>query len=599
MWTGLLLCLVAIQLTLLWRRFYYGNDDLLQFHVADRSGLSWELLSLNVFHHFAPYNRLGHLLVARTGMSPMLGLAFMTWNLVALLLCALWFMTELGLSQARRVTALVLIGLSVTVSESGIWFDSSMHILAALGVTLAICAAHVRGVRSGARRWHVAALVLFVLGQLIQERPVFALPLAVLADLLLLWRTVPWRERLRRLWAVRWPVASLGVAAVAIALLLERFVVDGDGTTPSWETTGRTVLLALTDYVLPSVVNLPGRGASSWAGQLAVLAVVIIVGFLVARLRRGNAGPLMFASGAFLLYYGFLKLSPLLLDSPDSIRGNAERLHYAVYVVVPLVIAVMHLQFPGLDGVRRVRWAAQIRLGLVACLAAYLAFAANAYLSRQWAETTAARAYLDAVRADAGEWSSPDLSLVPLWAPQAMATSWATAYARHDRLLPLVVRGFDPGDLGADPVILDDTGRVRPARLVDVPGRVTVDARGCMVPGVRGGQTLVRAEVARTRDPAFLVVRYRAREATEVQVVTDAGRERQEGYFRALLPAGQRTHILPVDDPDIRAVALGPVDPASICVESLQVVRVLAVDDAGRCRAVDRYGHLGGFARCP
>jgi hypothetical protein len=34
---------------LLWRRFYYGNDDLLQFSNAQENGLSWPYLSLNVF----------------------------------------------------------------------------------------------------------------------------------------------------------------------------------------------------------------------------------------------------------------------------------------------------------------------------------------------------------------------------------------------------------------------------------------------------------------------------------------------------------------------------------------------------------------------
>ena len=67
---ALVLVLALVQLALLWRRFYYGNDDLLQFEVADRAGLSWEMLSLNVFQHFGPYNRIGHLVVAQTGMSP-------------------------------------------------------------------------------------------------------------------------------------------------------------------------------------------------------------------------------------------------------------------------------------------------------------------------------------------------------------------------------------------------------------------------------------------------------------------------------------------------------------------------------------------------
>ncbi|TFV87778.1 hypothetical protein [Blastococcus sp. CT_GayMR16] len=598
-WTGLVLLLAAAQLALLWRRFYYGNDDLLQFEVAQRAGLSWEMLSLNVFQHVAPYNRLAHLLVSLTGMSPVAGLAFMTLNLVATLFCCLWFMTELGLSTRRRVLGLVLIGLSVSVSESGIWFDTSMHILSALAVTTAVCAAHVRGVRTGSRRWHVVAFVLFVGGQLFQERPIFALPLALLADVLLLWRTVPWAERLRRLWAIRWPIASLVLAAAAIAVWLQAFVVQPGGTTPSWEATGRTMLLALTDYVLPSVANLPRSSPSPWTVQLVILGGVLAVGLLLAVLRRGNAGPLLFATAAFLLYYGFLKLSPLLIDTPASIAGNAERLHYVVYVTVPLVIALVHLRVPSIRRRPAGPWPRWLGAVLVVGLAVHLAVAGNAYLGRQWAQTTEARAYLDAVRADADEWSSDDVTLIPLSAHPALGTSWAVGYVRHDKLLPLVVRGFTPQDLGPEPVIIDDTGAVRPARLVTVPGRVTLDRGGCGGSRAPAGEVLARADVARTREPAFLVVQYRAPQDVEVQVVTDPGRGDQEGYFRRDLPGGERTRVVPLVDPDVRGVALSTVGDGPLCVERARVVRVLAVDDDGRCREVDRLGHLGDRFRCP
>src|SRR5664279_1213621 len=41
--------------------FVFYMDDFLQFDVAARTGLSKELLTLDVFQHFAPINRLGHL----------------------------------------------------------------------------------------------------------------------------------------------------------------------------------------------------------------------------------------------------------------------------------------------------------------------------------------------------------------------------------------------------------------------------------------------------------------------------------------------------------------------------------------------------------
>ena len=595
MWAGLVLILAMIQVALLWRRFYYGNDDLLQFQVAQRAGLSWEMLTLNVFQHFAPYNRLGHLLVSLTGMSPVAGLAFMTLNLVALLFCCLWFMTELGLSSGRRVLALVLIGLSVSVSESGIWFDTSMHIMPALAVTIAVCAAHVRGVRTGSRRWHVVALVLFVGGQLFQERPIFALPLAVLADVLLLWRTVPWGERLRRLWAIRWPIVSLVLAAGAIAAWLQAFVVKEGGTTPSWETTGRTMLMALTDYVLPSLVNLPLSAPSSWASQLGIVLAAVVVGIFVALVRRRNAGPVLFAAAVFVLYYGFLKLSPLLIDTPASVVRNAERLHYAVYVTVPLVIALVSLEPPTRLGARG-RWPGRLAVLGALALAAYLAVAGNAYLARHWAGTTEARAYIDAVRANAQEWSSPDVSLVPLSAPPAMSTFWSRPLGRHDELLGLIVKDFELQDLGVRPVIIDGQGVVRPAALVPVPGQISIVSGAC---GARDtdGRTAFRAEahVAETRAPAYLVVSYRSAEPTTVDVVTDPDSARGVGFSQIDLPAGERTRVVPLDDPDVRdLVASG----SGLCVVDFDVVRAADVD-SGVCRYVDPYGRPGARVACP
>lgn len=593
-WVALVLCLAAAQLALVHRRFYYGNDDLLQFRVADEVGLSWELLSLNVFQHFGPYNRLAHLAVAGTGMSPAAGLAFMVVNLVAMLAGCLWFMTELGLPTRRRVVGLVLIGLSVTVSESAIWFDTSMHILPAIAVTAAICAAHVRAVRTGRARWHVVTLVLFLAGQLVQERPVFALPLAVLAVVLLLWRDRPWRERLHGLWSLRVPLLVWSLVAAGVAAALQAFVVFDGGGTPGWGTTARTMLLGLTAYVVPGVVNLPLADPPGIAAQLGVLAGVLVAGAVLAKARRGNAGPLLFAAAAFLLYYGFLKLSPLLADTPASVRANAERLHYAVYVIPPLVVALVSLRWPFLQrgretGVRRRRrtggW---FTVFLASALAVVLVLAGGAYLERRWAATTDARAYMDAVRAQAQRWSDPGVTLVPLWAPAAMTTDWARPLGRHDRLLDLVVDDFEVQDLGDRPVVIDDSGRVRPAELLPVDGAVRIDSGRC------GRRTTtpagdVRAEVADTvaRVPAYLVISYRARAATELNVVTDPEAAGGLGFQRIALPAGERTRVIPLDDENVRdLVATG----SGLCIEEISIARVAVVEDGDTCRYVDRFG---------
>jgi hypothetical protein len=597
-WAGLVLAVTATMLALLWNRFYFGNDDLLQFLVAREHGLSWRTLSLNVFQHFGPYNRLGHLVVYQfTDLAPVAGMALMVVNYVALLVGSLWLMTELGLSTGRRMFALVSIGLSVSVIESALWFDASMHILPAIAISLAICAAHVRGVRTGRRRWHLVALLLFILGQLFQERPIFALPLIVLIDVLLLWRDEPWRERLRRMWRLRAPIGSLIIAAGLIAAALQAFVVEDDATQPSWLTTGRTVLLSLTGYVLPSLVNLPSAEPPGLVVQLVVLTAAVAVGIVFARMRRGNAGPVLFCASVFVIYYGFLKFSAIL--TPETVELNAERLHNAVYVIVPAIIALAHLRLPRpAMRPRSEMWHSRGAALGVAILVVYCVVTNSAYLTRQWAETTQARAYLDAVRASAGEWSDPDVTVIPLFVNPAMTSSWSKSYGRQDQVLNLIDKGFTIGDLGSRPVIIDSSGSVRPAALIPVAAPADVSSGEC-APGRALRPTDIRAELSmpRTRTPSYLVVTYQASRATPFQIVTDPNLRRQLGYSQIVLPAGAHTRVVPLNDSDVRhlvATAAGVV-----CVDDVEVMRVAQVEPGGTCRYVDRYGRPTTRVLCP
>ena len=600
-WAGLLVLLTGVLVALLWRRFHYANDDLLQFSVARDEGLSWQTLTLNVFQHVAPYNRMGHLLVFRVAdLSPFAGLAFMAVNELAMLAAALWLMTELRLSTTRRVVALVVIGLGVPVSESAIWFDSSMHVLAAIAVTLAICAAHVRGVRTGLRRWHVVALVLFVLGQLTQERPLFALPVAVLIDLLLLWRFLPWGERLRRLWTLRWPLLPMTVVAAAIAVGLRVFVVLDHLPVPDVPTTLRTMLSALVDYLVPSLVNLPLSGPLPMAGQFVALGAVLVLGLVVARAARGNAGPVLFVAAVFLLYYGFLKVSPLLNES--TIDANAQRLTNAVYVTVPAVIALAHVRLPvpsrWESRSRRRPWAAAVAVLL---LAGYLGATNIVYLDRQWAAPTAARGYLDAVRADAAQWSAPDVSLVPLSAPRAMGVGWSAPFLEHDHLLSLVSRGFVRGEYRGRPVLIDNRGQVRRAALLDSDATVQIVSGGCDQPSSVGdGSVLITVDRVLRSGPWFLLVDYEADRELRAQLGTHDG---ALGWRVAAGPTkldeGTHHQLVPLGVSSVDAVDLRPLAGADLCVSDVELVRPVLVEAGGdRCRAIDRYGRPGGRVRC-
>jgi hypothetical protein len=600
-WAGLLVLLTGAVLALVWQRFYYGNDDLLQFSVARDKGLSWTLLTLNVFQHFGPYNRFGHLLVLHAGdLSPYPGLALVGLNVAALLLASFWLMSELRLSALRRALALVLIALSVSVSETAIWFDSVMHTLPAIAVTLAICAAHIRGVRTGRASWHVLSLGLFVLGQATQERPVLALPLVVLIDLLLVWRLLPWRERFRRLWRLRWPLLAMTVLAAAIAAALRAFVVLDDLPVPDLATTGRAMLSSFSNYVLPSMANLPLPAPAPVLIQAAVLVAAVVAAVLVARLRPGNAGPLLFVGAVFLLYYGFLKFSPLL--SPGSIDANAKRLTNAVYVTVPWAIALVHLRVPrGRDLVRRLPHRRAAALAVV-LLTGYLVVSNVVYLDRQWADTTAARHYLDTVRADSAQWSDPGVTVVPLLAPDAMALAWSVPYGRHDHLLRLVDRYFRVGDLGPRTVVIDDTGAVRPVALAPVRGRTEVISGRCSDPRTAAARdTLLSITPPAAHGPLFVRVTYEASQDMTVQL---AGRRGSRGWqlngVRTQLDAGRHTQLLPLDAPALDAVDMHPIGGGDVCVQRIDLVRPVLLGDGGdTCRAIDRYGRPEGRVGCP
>lgn len=603
---ALLGALVAVTAGVLWFRFHYANDDLLQFRAARADGLSWPYLSLNVFQHFAPYNRLGHWVVYRfSDLSPLLGLALVLGNCAVLLAACLWLMTELRLSVGRRVVALVMIAFSVAVTESAIWFDAGMHIPPALAVTLAVCAAHVRGVRTGARRWHVLTVVLYVLGQLVQERPVLALPLLVLVDVFLLWRTLPWGDRLRRLWRLRGPLAALAVAGAGIAWALRSFVVVDTFQTPSWSLTARHALSALTGYVVPSLVNQPRAEPFGTTAQLQALAVIVAAGCLLAALCRDNRGPVLFAAAVFVLYYGFLKLSPLLNER--TLDLNAERLNYAVYVTVPAVIGLVQVRLPA--PVRRLthrllgnrRW---LRGGLrvLACggLAAYLVITNVHYLDTRWANTTEARAYLDTVRGDAPAWSDPGVTLLPLTGHPAMARGWSRPLARHERLLPLIDKGFGPADVRSRFVLIDDHGVARPATIDPVRSQLEVIGGGCAAPG-RFVQDADLVSIPVRGEPLFLLLRYQAPEEFGLRVSIGWNRGWAPGTSTVMMPAGTHTRVLPVEDVRVALLDLQAVTGTpGFCVDTADLVRPLLLEDGGRtCRPVDRFGSPRGTASCP
>lgn len=602
--------ILACAVLLWWRltsAFTFMMDDLIQFDVANRTGLSWELLTQNVFQHFGPLNRLGHLALLRWGdVDPAVGAAVAAMIVALLLAVVAWLATELGLSIVRRILLVVLVGGSVSVLDSAVWADALLHVLLALIATYVVVAAHLRAVRRGSAGWHLISVLTFAVGLLVQERTAFALPLIVLVDVLLVWRVDPWARRIRRLRAVRWPLLAMALIGAVAAVLIGQLYTSGDGRVspgPAF----RTWLLALTNFQGPQLAGYQPAGRLSLPDQLIVLAVIVAgAGSLVLMNRRVNTGPVLFFFAVFTLYWGFLVVSPMLDDV--SVGWNAARLHNAAYVTVPAYLAVLSVAGPPAWSQW---WAARpscvgraIGGMVVVASLGWAVVAGTVHADRNWDRYHSAHAFWSGVQNSRPIWSDPSVTVVPLQAPASVAGDWAVPIGQERFLLPIFDPGWAPGPVhdrlvaftpnGAPiSVVLDRLTGLSPAGGGPVPT--------CLTPGsvddrfAFAGAGPVPADV-----PVLAHVRY----------TTDA-----DGSLSALplsagasappvrpvpltAPGGDVLVPLPIDQPD--SIVLGDLPVAeTTCIQSIDLVRPLAVDQLGRCYQLDPYGQVGAVVKCP
>ncbi|HET7719193.1 MAG TPA: hypothetical protein VFK43_04445, partial [Acidimicrobiales bacterium] len=123
----------AVHTVLLHGRNYVQNDDIFQFTAAQKWGLSWDLLRLNVFNHFGPINRASHWAVLQLSpLNPDAALAASVAYLVAALASLNWLMAVLGASARRRAAIVVLLGSSLPLFMTTTWLDSAVHTYGAL-----------------------------------------------------------------------------------------------------------------------------------------------------------------------------------------------------------------------------------------------------------------------------------------------------------------------------------------------------------------------------------------------------------------------------------------------------------------------------------
>jgi hypothetical protein len=376
-----------------------------------------------------------------------------------------------------------------------------------------------------------------------------------------------------------------------------------EGTTAPLEAAGSTLTVVATGVLFPALVGVLPDALPSVAGQWTVAVLLVGAALLFTSRRRANAGPLAFAALSFLLYYGFLVFSPILLDS--NVEWTALRLHNLVYVVVPVLLGLAHLRLGPADspepGPSRRRWSVVAAAGVVAGVAV----AGAVHVDRTWGAERRAHGYLQGVAAGRADWSRADTTVVPLRAPFAVANSWATNRGRADALLPLYVPGWSPVPGRGRTVVLDDQGRVRPVELREESRRRLPEGPGgpgCVLSTRSADVLAVRLDEWVTGSPLFAVVTYdlagRPGQAAHVTPASEGARDWTPGPGPVRLPVERSVVVLPLVGNPVRSVALWGITPgASLCVREVRVVSPL-YRVGGSCYAVDQFGARGARTPC-
>lgn len=593
--------------------FTFANDDIYVFTVARQGGLNGHLLALELFSHFAPFNRFLHWLALR--ISPLnvaVGFAIGAILVAGMLAAYLWLLRELRISWQRQAVAVAACALGVTLVAIGTWWGEVIHIPPSLAFIFLVLAAHVRALRLRSWRWHVGSVGLLGVGFLTQERTLYAPAFAVALDLFVLWRDEPLREAARRVWTrAKWPLLAMFlVSAGAGAFVIKRYFAPQP--TPHLHDVLLLFPVSFFEYFVPSLFGFyrPSVPMPVW---ISVLVAVSVLATLMIASRR-NVKPLAFFAVAYLLYYGLLAVGRL---GTYPVEVEASDLQYAAYVVPFLVLALVAARWPSLPGGTVVRVARGVVLGgLAVCLVA--GSVAFTRLTPGMQSRQAAATFLTTLRASQPQWAAQ--SVLPLRVPQDVAATWMDPYGREQSFLQLLDKGYRAGVLrpGTRWVVIDDHAGVHPAALTSLVTLSAAEVQTTAQPGpgiepmgnacyraTSPGNALVvplpRTVSWTTGAPLMLAVSYDSPSGT---VLTFAASPSagiwQYGALPQGLPGDAHAVATTLEGETAMSVALVNVMAgSSICLHSLSLgVPVVAAAD-GACREVGLYGAPGTQTACP
>jgi len=622
LWVGSAV-LIAAQLVGLWfatRLSYFSRDDFLVFQRAQEWGLTLRFLRMDLFHHFAPFNRFVHWLVQRfTPLEYPLAHAIILLLIGANLVVFALILKTLRTRGRTVVAALFLLGTSLPMLRVGLWWGSAVHILpAALGIQFVLLY-YLRYELSGQRKWLVASWIAFALSLLTQERPLVAIGYLGLLRYLVLperfeLRSLPLRflRDVPKLWL---PYFLLAAAA------LVNFVKFHHGPVPPapFDQLVRFFGFTVGKYFLPGLLGyrqLGGPGAQTAATWVSLALFVLLVVLTVRARPSSWRGWAFFAIG-YLANMGALGMGRIGLYGAELVSFD---LQYYVDVTLLFVLTLGLIDRTPEGETPKVTRGELVALGAgaVVILAMFIP-SASAEVTSANRDATHPRSYFAHLRAQLERAASgPPFSLISLRTPEVVVPQFIDPYNRHQYVVTLLPhKAMDPSS--PDRRVIDAHGNPRPTRVrrlevVDPAAGFaskTVELHGATHLPREGGPlclrstppgAIVKFTLSQPVSAELLVLEldYETATGLKVHAATVSADDTAFYPLQAALPAGSHSIVIPLDVQRAESASLVniPVD-TELCLSGLAVSTVTTAPDAeGLCQGLGLHGQLLGPTPC-
>jgi hypothetical protein len=573
-------------------RMVFANDDFPQFAAARSYGLSWRLLSLNVFQHFAPINRFAHWLALTlapldTRAGQLLALTFLTLFVVSF--SAL--LGALGTPAVRRTVLVILMGTAAPLIDTMSWFDGAMQWLPYLTALALFLYCHVRFIAHPAVLPAFAAFGAFGLSIFSDIRFVLTVPLAFLLDICVI-QTGGFADRLRALQA-RVPYYAMLTAALLAAALVTKKAYGSSHLFPGSEgLTASITWHALTTYLPSRLVGLDQGRFWPFQVEITVAVFVFVVLGILIRVDRRNIGPIVFAIFGLIAPYLLLYYSDLLVA---GVEFSARRSDYMLPGVMCILVAASRIRMVTFTVERR-WWPATIVTSIVVMIIILvppvLWRSHDTTYSRLLVSGTSQ--YFDNLRQWRAQWSNPTHTLIGLTLPENLGTQRDLGHGDQRYILRIIDPHYHDVPLTDHPFLIDNHGRPQPARLLPVTDQK--DIAGC---SGKTSSLVVNLGTLVSGSPLHVRLWVVAKRAVTLRVLP-LRKGQVSGHSRLVdLTQGVHRWVVLIDAPSADGLLVSTADHSRLpCMLSAQIVRVTLVEDRGDCRMVGHDGSPGPTVPC-